>query len=155
MQDRRDSHGKMWKMPPHAHDGTEPEPEPSVRWLEQLEDEWMQVAEVAIELANKHRELLGQFRSRADPHKWGEWNSLLADTALVVVWAERLLAHDVVIARHYRITWEHIAGALGENLSTVHKRYRRRYESRYETCNLRWLEMFQHADRFRRGETSP
>ncbi len=151
MQDRQDSRGKISKMPRHAHHGTGPEPEPSVRWLEELEDEWLQVAAVATELADKHRQLLGQLRSRADPHKWAGWNSLLADTALVAVSAERLLAHDVVIARHYRLTWKHIAGALGEEPTTIHKRYK----GRFETFNLRWLEMFRHADRIQQGEYSP
>ncbi len=137
-------------MPRHAHHGTGPEPEPSVRWLEELEDEWLQVAAVATELADKHRQLLGQLRSRADPHKWAGWNSLLADTALVAVSAERLLAHDVVIARHYRLTWKRISGALGEELSTIQKRYKDRFES----FNLRWLEMYRHADDIRLEEWS-
>lgn len=119
-----------------------------MRELEELEDEWLQVASVAVDLAAKHRELLGKFRSRANPHDWSGWDSLLADAETVAKSAERLLAHDVVIARHYRITWARIAKALGQRLPTIE----RRYKEGVSAFDQSWIAAFRHGDRVRRGQ---
>jgi hypothetical protein len=128
-----------------------PARKPSVRWLEELEDEWELLAVDAFSLADRHGQLLGQMRSKADTGKWPGWDSLLADTEQVAASAERLLAHDVAIARHYAVPWRRIADALGQKLPTVHLRYTAILAD-LDHFNERWLSTARNAARVRRGE---